>query len=236
MGIMTGLLGSCLWGTRGIRAGRMMTSKPSLRSGFDCRPASLSLAGLTLWPNWLVRWLATLGLLSTQVRNPVGLLLPGRYTHLVDQSYFENIKWKLYLGATIAMSNVMICERRLTFWELSHNGDIALLARHASKGLAGFVFCIFLILSGAEQPNKWASACHRVDYCVGVKGTGHCWAVCLYGCPATVCLCGLRLSFSALHRYPTRVIYCHWAHIGVRFFSWQQFTSWPVPYANSREW
>ena len=43
-------------------------------------PVSLSLAGLTIWPNWLERWLATLqSVLPTQVRNPVGLLVPGRY-------------------------------------------------------------------------------------------------------------------------------------------------------------
>ena len=43
------------------------------------RPASFSPAGLTLWSNWLERWLATLSGLSTQVRIPVGLLLPGLY-------------------------------------------------------------------------------------------------------------------------------------------------------------
>ena len=36
-------------------------------------PASFSPAGLTLWPNWLKRWLATLSGLSTQVRMPVRL-------------------------------------------------------------------------------------------------------------------------------------------------------------------
>ena len=41
------------------------------------RPASFSPAGLTLWPSWLERWLATLSGLSVQVRIPVGL--PGRY-------------------------------------------------------------------------------------------------------------------------------------------------------------
>ena len=44
------------------------------------RPASLSLAGLALWPNWVERGLATLSVLSVQVRNPVGLLVPGHYT------------------------------------------------------------------------------------------------------------------------------------------------------------
>ena len=44
------------------------------------RPASLSPAGLTLWPNWLECWLATLSRLSTQVRIPVGLSMPGPYT------------------------------------------------------------------------------------------------------------------------------------------------------------
>ena len=43
------------------------------------RPASFSAAGLTLWPNWLECWLATLSGLPTQVRIPVGLLVPGRY-------------------------------------------------------------------------------------------------------------------------------------------------------------
>ena len=44
------------------------------------RPASFSPAGLTLWPNWLERWHTTLSRLSTQVRIPVGLSVPGRYT------------------------------------------------------------------------------------------------------------------------------------------------------------
>ena len=41
------------------------------------RPDSFSPAGLTLWPSWLERWLATLSGLSVQVRIPVGL--PGHY-------------------------------------------------------------------------------------------------------------------------------------------------------------
>ena len=36
------------------------------------RPASFSPAGLTLWPSWLERWLATLSGLSVQVRNQWG--------------------------------------------------------------------------------------------------------------------------------------------------------------------
>ena len=36
------------------------------------RPASFSPAGLTLWPSWLERWLATLTGLSVQVRNQWG--------------------------------------------------------------------------------------------------------------------------------------------------------------------
>ena len=45
------------------------------------RPASLSLARLTLWPNCLERWLATLSRLSTQVRIPVGFsVAPGVVT------------------------------------------------------------------------------------------------------------------------------------------------------------
>ena len=43
------------------------------------RPASFSPAGLTLWPSWLERWLATLSGLSVQVRIPVGLWVPGHY-------------------------------------------------------------------------------------------------------------------------------------------------------------
>ena len=42
-------------------------------------PASFSPAGLTLWPNWLERWLATLSRLSTQVRIPVGLSVLGHH-------------------------------------------------------------------------------------------------------------------------------------------------------------
>ena len=43
------------------------------------RPASFSPGGLTLWPSWLERWLATLSGLSVQVRIPVGLSVPGHY-------------------------------------------------------------------------------------------------------------------------------------------------------------
>ena len=43
-------------------------------------PASFSPVGLTLWPNWLDRCLATLSSLSTQVRIPVGSSVPERYT------------------------------------------------------------------------------------------------------------------------------------------------------------
>ena len=43
------------------------------------RPASLSLAGLTLRPIWLERWFATRSVLLVQVRNPVGLLVSGSY-------------------------------------------------------------------------------------------------------------------------------------------------------------
>ena len=43
-------------------------------------PASLLLAGLTLWPNSLDRWLATLSMLSTPFLIPVGLSVPRRYT------------------------------------------------------------------------------------------------------------------------------------------------------------
>ena len=43
------------------------------------RPASFSSAGLTLWPSWLERWLATLSGLSVQVRISVGLSVPGHY-------------------------------------------------------------------------------------------------------------------------------------------------------------
>ena len=53
------------------------------------RPASFSPAGLTLWPSWLERWLATLSGLSVQVRIPVGL--PGHYTIKVWN-------WNIVLG------------------------------------------------------------------------------------------------------------------------------------------
>ena len=46
------------------------------------RPASFSPAGLNLWPNWLERWLVTLSGLSTQVRIPVGLSVPGHYIYI----------------------------------------------------------------------------------------------------------------------------------------------------------
>ena len=59
--------------------------KPCLFSNqYNClwqsiRPADLSLGGLTFWPNWLERWLATLSMPSSQVRMPVGLSVLGRY-------------------------------------------------------------------------------------------------------------------------------------------------------------
>ena len=49
-------------------------------------PVSLSVVGLTLWPNWLERWFATLSELSTQVQNPVGLLEPGRFRYINSDS------------------------------------------------------------------------------------------------------------------------------------------------------
>ena len=54
------------------------------------QPASFSPAGLTLWPTWLERWLATLSGLSVQVRIPVGLSVPGHnsiymYTHIEQE-------------------------------------------------------------------------------------------------------------------------------------------------------
>ena len=54
------------------------------------RPASFSPAGLTLWPSWLKRWLATLSGLSVQVRIPVGL--PGHYKS--NESVCEEWIWK----------------------------------------------------------------------------------------------------------------------------------------------
>ena len=44
----------------------------SLQMWQSSRPASFSPAGLTLWPSWLERWLATLSGLSVQVRNQWG--------------------------------------------------------------------------------------------------------------------------------------------------------------------
>ena len=43
------------------------------------QPASFSPAGLTLWPSWLERWLATLSGLSVQDRIQVELSVPGYY-------------------------------------------------------------------------------------------------------------------------------------------------------------
>ena len=44
------------------------------------RPASFSPAGLTLWPSWLERWLATLSVLSAQVSKPAGVVARGVYS------------------------------------------------------------------------------------------------------------------------------------------------------------
>ena len=52
------------------------------------RPASFLPAGLTLWPSWLERWLATLGGISVQVRIPVGL--SGHY----NLNHCQMILWK----------------------------------------------------------------------------------------------------------------------------------------------
>ena len=43
-------------------------------------PASLSRAGLNLWLNWFERWVVRLSALSVQIRNPMGLLVPGGYS------------------------------------------------------------------------------------------------------------------------------------------------------------
>ena len=67
------------------------------------RPVSLSLAGLTFWPNWLERWLATLSVLSTQVRDPSGLLVPGRHSDIDSCS-----------GAFKCLNNLQSCWHRQT--------------------------------------------------------------------------------------------------------------------------
>ena len=51
------------------------------------QPASFSLAGLTLCPNWLERWLTTLNMLSTQVRIPVELSMP---IHYITNTYMHH--------------------------------------------------------------------------------------------------------------------------------------------------
>ena len=51
------------------------------------RPASLSPAGLILWPNWLEHWPVTLSMLSTQVRIPVGLSVLGRYNFISHHTH-----------------------------------------------------------------------------------------------------------------------------------------------------
>ena len=68
------------WEWRVARQGCLV----SLRKGGmwqSSRPASFSPAGLTLWPSWLERWLAT--------RIPVGL--PGHYKHNNNRSYCDVI-------------------------------------------------------------------------------------------------------------------------------------------------
>ena len=67
------------WEWRVTRKGSLV----SLRKGGMWQPnwpVSLSLIGLTLWPNWSNCWLATLSVLSIQIQNPVGLLVPGHYS------------------------------------------------------------------------------------------------------------------------------------------------------------
>ena len=59
-------------GIRGIHLPVFQVWQPS-------RPTRLSLAGLTLWLNWLERWLATPSVLSTQVRIPAGMLPKYEY-------------------------------------------------------------------------------------------------------------------------------------------------------------
>ena len=64
------------------------------------RPASFSPAGLTVWPSWLERWLATLGWLSVKVRIPVGL--PEYYSWL---DWFADLSFPGLLTGAIFKSS-----------------------------------------------------------------------------------------------------------------------------------
>ena len=68
------------WEWRVARQGCLLP----LRKGGMWQSTSFSPVGLTLWPNWLECWLMILSRLSTQVRIPVGLSVPGRCTYLDD--------------------------------------------------------------------------------------------------------------------------------------------------------
>ena len=75
------------------------------------RPASFSPAGLTLWPSWLERWLATLNGLSVQVRIPVGL--PGHYIGARPQAWVK-------LSALIVHSEPTDCH--VSLWPGENGG------------------------------------------------------------------------------------------------------------------
>ena len=87
------------WKWRVARQGCLV---PLRRGGMwqSSRPASFSPAGLTLWPSWSERWLATLSGLSVQVRIPVGL--PGHYN--INNIFWHrlinnlSVAWLLYIG------------------------------------------------------------------------------------------------------------------------------------------
>ena len=70
------------WEWRVARQGCLVPSRKGVmwQSG---RLASFSPAGLTLWSNRLERRLATLSRISTQVRIPAGLSVPGRYRWII---------------------------------------------------------------------------------------------------------------------------------------------------------
>ena len=68
--------------------------------GQPSRPANLSLADLTIWPNWFKPWLATISVLSTQVRSkPSGLLW-----RVVTIHYREYIIWYIQSNMPISLS------------------------------------------------------------------------------------------------------------------------------------
>ena len=127
--------------------------------------------GLTLWPRSLECWLTTVSVLSAQVRNPVGLLVPGRYTggssigmgkaQRIDSSFRANwlsCFWPDLPGGLPGLSGA------------TAEGSNVTTQRHASRlyPLAELVRVLAQDSECAVSPGSKSSG-------VAGAGTLHCW-------------------------------------------------------------